>query len=173
MAIISDNISFYGELIHKLCSSLQISEASQRPPLPQRHMLMPISHVGACRLPEQVRELPHIHFPATHNSPSVSHIISSQGFRVVVVVAVSGAPAIVVAATVLILLWNLSLIIKICITLFCFYITIIYSSIHYLFYRRSNLYPIKQLALTVYSSDISFRCCCAQTIGIRQAHWIY
>ena len=67
-------------------------------------MLMPISHVGACRLPEQVRELPHIHFPATHNSPSVSHIISSQGFRVVVVVAnfvaVSGAPAIVVAATV-------------------------------------------------------------------------
>ena len=102
MAIISDNISFYGELIHKLCSSLQISEASQRPPLPQRHMLMPISHVGACRLPEQVRELPHIHFPATHNSPSVSHSISSQGFRVVVVVAnfvaVSGAPAIVLVA---------------------------------------------------------------------------
>ena len=73
-------------------------------------MFMPTSHVGACRLPEQVKELPHIHVPATHTSPSVSHIISSQGFLVGVVVAnfvvVSGALVIVVAAIVLKLLSN-------------------------------------------------------------------
>ena len=71
-------------------------------------MLMPTSHVGACRLPEQVTELPHIHDPATHTSPTVSHIISSQGFLMVVVVGnlvvVSGALVIVVVSAVVILL---------------------------------------------------------------------
>ena len=144
-------------------------------------MFMPTSHVGACRLPEQVTELPHIHVPATHTSPSVSHIISSQGFLVVVVVANfvvdSGALVVVVAATVLILLSNerhqwFALRCLIAVFLFCLYITIIYQSIHYLFCRRSNLYLIKQLAQTVYSNDISFQCCCAQMIGILQIHCI-
>ena len=76
--------------MHCVCAPLQILGDMQTPapPVPQRHRLIPASHVGAWRLPEHVEEVPHIHAPATHISPAVLHVTPSQGSIVVVVVVV-------------------------------------------------------------------------------------
>ena len=76
--------------MHCVCAPLQILGDMQTPapPVPQRHRLIPASHVGAWRLPEHVEEVPHIHDPATHISPAVLHVTPSQGSIVVAVLVV-------------------------------------------------------------------------------------